>query len=87
MIAQTCARNDKLNPAYPACTVSSRPRPWCSAFEEAAEEARKKALREAARKSHRFLPETLELASYAVLHQHISDGVTVMRRGVLRTRL
>jgi hypothetical protein len=35
--------------------------------EEAAQEARKKALRESARKSRKLLPETLELASYVLI--------------------
>jgi hypothetical protein len=48
-------------PAIPVRLVAVRK------SEEAAQEARKKALREASRKSHKLLPETLELASYVLV--------------------
>jgi hypothetical protein len=48
-------------PAIPVRLVAVRK------SEEAAQEARKKALRESARKSHKLLPETLELASYVLI--------------------
>jgi hypothetical protein len=48
-------------PAIPVRLVAVRK------SEEAAQEARKKALREGARKGHKLLPETLELASYVLV--------------------
>jgi IS4 transposase len=48
-------------PAIPVRLVAVRK------SEEAAQDARKKALREAARKSHKLLPETLELANYVLI--------------------